>query len=199
MDDCVGHLFGCDVDDLCLEYGELFILWASWAWCGDVSLTNDWRLICRIRQVRRRQRYKNDLMLGFMSLRCPSRYTSLALESVPCSLVDSLKRLEGRIFIDILFCLLSYSVSLSHSRTISVSRVSSPPHYHHHHHHQYSIELTCGFGIAVFLIFRFLVAFASSAFLTVGGGSIADMFINEHLALYVVALLFLPGFGILFW
>lgn len=32
--------------------------------------------------------------------------------------------------------------------------------------------------IAVFLIFRFLTGFAGSAFLSVGGGSIADLFVG---------------------
>lgn len=45
--------------------------------------------------------------------------------------------------------------------------------------------LTTGNHISVHLIFRFLTGFAGSAFLSVSGGTITDIYINSKVATYV--------------
>lgn len=40
-------------------------------------------------------------------------------------------------------------------------------------------------NVAVHMIFRFLTGFAGSAFLSVSGGAISDVFKNENVATYV--------------
>ncbi len=42
-------------------------------------------------------------------------------------------------------------------------------------------------GVAVYLIFRFITGFSGSAFLSVAGGSVSDLFDNAKVATYVIS------------
>ena len=49
----------------------------------------------------------------------------------------------------------------------------------------FSFPVTFAPNIAVYLIFRFFAGFCGSAFLSVAGGSISDMFDDDNVAKYV--------------
>lgn len=49
----------------------------------------------------------------------------------------------------------------------------------------FSFPVTFAPNIAVYLIFRFLTGFCGSAFLSVAGGSVSDLFDNKSVAKYV--------------